>query len=86
MTKLTGDSNHLYGNIDVRLSICRLISELLVRIPSGQLTHLDETVLHLSETNVPIQEQDTYGSLLLYEFGCVFKALYLSTTNPTPVK
>ena len=88
MFRLIGSkhSSFYYGHIDVKLAICRLVAEVLIRLPTSSFKqhHLDETV-NLFDGEKYIEkgylqdesEIDTYGGLLLLEFGMVFRALYV---------
>jgi len=86
-------SQYFYGHIDVKLALCRFIGELLIRMPlSSNLNHVPKT-FYLDEIIAkPFDgaaymdrgavlgdesEVETYGGLLLLEFGQVFKALYI---------
>jgi len=84
MFRLIGSqhSSFFYGHIDVKLAICRFVAELLIRLPSSNF--LDETVRKFNGSKYmdtgfleDNNEIDTYGSLLLVEFGQVFRALYV---------
>lgn len=88
MFRLIGSqhSSFFYGHIDVKLSICRFVSELLIRMPESHFKDhfLDETVRLFDgekymERGYVEDEQDidTFGGLLLIEFGSVFRALYV---------
>ena len=79
-------SAYYYGHIDVKLAICRFIGELLIRMPQSNFKEhfLDETVRQFDgDKYVTLgyledeQEIDTFGGLLLIEFGHVFRALYV---------
>ena len=37
-------SNYFYGHVDVKLALCRFVSEFLLRLPRGQENFLDELV------------------------------------------
>ena len=88
MFKLIGSqhSSYFYGHIDVKLSICRFVSELLIRLPQSSCREhfLDETVRlfdgekYMERGYVEDEKDiDTFGGLLLVEFGQVFRALYI---------
>jgi hypothetical protein len=88
MFRLVGSqhSTYFYGHIDVKLAICRFLAELLIRIPQSNCkeTYLDETVLPFQMQKYldkgyleDEQDIDTFGGLLLLEFGAVFRALYV---------
>ena len=88
MFKLIGSqhSSFYYGHIDVKLSVCRFVAELLIRMPASNCKEhfLDETVrLFDGEKYMErgfvddVQDIDTFGGLLLVEFGQVFRALYI---------
>lgn len=88
MFRLIGSkhSSFYYGHIDVKLAICRLVAEVLIRLPTSSFKqhYLDETVsLFDGEKYIEkgyLQDEseiDTYGGLLLLEFGIVFRALYV---------
>jgi len=76
--------------VDIKLALCRFIAELLIRLPASNLKNTP-TSYYLDEiVQVPFDGQkymergledqseiDTYGCLLLMEFGQVFKALYI---------
>jgi len=80
MFRLIGSkhSSYYYGHIDVKLSICRLVAEILMRLPTSSVKQhfLDETV-HLFDGEKYIEqgyledesEIETYGGLFLLEFG-----------------
>lgn len=79
-------SSYFYGHIDVKLAICRFISELLIRMPQSNFKehYLDETLRHFDGDKYislgyleDAQEIDTFGGLLLIEFGQVFRSLYV---------
>lgn len=77
----TSQSSYFYGHIDVKLALCRFISEFLLRLPVQSETHLDELVKHFPSQKLHevMEETDleSYGSILLLEFGSVFKQLYI---------
>lgn len=86
--KLVGSqhSSYYYGHIDVKLAICRFIGELLIRLPQSNFKEhfLDETVRQFDGDKYvklgyldDVQDIDTFGGLLLIEFGSVFRALYV---------
>jgi hypothetical protein len=88
MFRLIGSkhSSYYYGHIDVKLSICRLIAEILMRMPNSSVKehYLDETVRLFDVEKYIDQgyledetEIETYGGLFLLEFGEVFRALYV---------
>jgi hypothetical protein len=88
MFRLIGSkhSSFYYGHIDVKLAICRLVAEVLIRLPTSSFKqhYLDETVsLFDGEKYIEkgyLQDEseiETYGGLLLLEFGIVFRALYV---------
>ena len=88
MLRLIGSkhSSFYYGHIDVKLSICRLVAEILIRLPKSSVKEhfLDETVFLFDGEKYMEKgfidndsEIETYGSLLLLEFGQVFRALYV---------
>lgn len=88
MFRLIGSkhSSFYYGHIDVKLAICRFVAEVLIRLPTSSFKqhHLDETVsLFDGEKYIEkgyLQDEseiETYGGLLLLEFGMVFRALYV---------
>jgi hypothetical protein len=80
MFRLIGSkhSSYYYGHIDVKLSICRLVAEILMRMPTSSVKQhfLDETV-RLFDGEKYIEkgylgdesEIETYGGLFLLEFG-----------------
>ena len=79
-------SNFFYGHIDVKLAICRFVAELLIRMPQSNFKehYLDETVRGFDGDKYvqlgyleDAQEIETFGGLLLIEFGQVFRALYV---------
>ena len=88
MFRLIGSkhSTYYYGHIDVKLSICRLVAEILMRFPTSTVKqhYLDETVRLFDGEKYIEQgylkdesEIETYGGLLLLEFGQVFRSLYV---------
>jgi hypothetical protein len=88
MFRLIGSkhSSYYYGHIDVKLSICRFVAEILVRLPTSSVKahFLDETVKLFDGEKYIDQgylsdeaEIETYGGLFLLEFGQVFRALYV---------
>ena len=79
-------SAYYYGHVDVKLAICRFVGELLIRMPQSNFTehYLDETVRGFDGDKYvqlgyleDAQEIDTFGGLLLIEFGQVFRSLYV---------
>jgi len=79
---LSSSCSFLYGQIEVKLALCRFIAEFLMR--SECAGHLDEMVAsfdgrrYFDENEVFTKEEfRTYGSLILVEMGMVFKALYI---------
>lgn len=76
-------SNFHYGQVDVKLALCRFISEFLLRLPrnNNSTHHLDELIrpYHSEFSNEDHEEVDmeTYGGAILIEYGSVFKALYV---------
>lgn len=78
-------SSYYYGHIDVKLSICRLVAEILMRMPQSAVKEhcLDETIKqfdvekYIDEGYLETSEIETYGGLFLLEFGQVFRALYV---------
>lgn len=89
MFKLIGSqqTQFFYGHVDVKLAVCRLVAELLIRLPGSSIKSncLDETVKWFDgekfmQHGGVLEDRsdiDTYGSLLLVEFGQVFRSLYV---------
>ncbi len=82
INELSSTCSYVYGQIEVKLALSRLIAELLMRGKDDH--HLDEMVnsfdgrRYFDENEVfTSEEMRTYGSLILIEMGMVFRGLYL---------
>jgi hypothetical protein len=40
----TSPSSYFYGHVDVKLALCRFISEFLLRLPKNSENYLDEMI------------------------------------------
>ena len=70
-------SSYFYGHVDVKLALCRFISEFLLRLPRGSENYLDELVKPFYQIYSEGLEFQSFGGVLLLEYGSVFKALYV---------
>ena len=65
----------------MKLSLCRFVSEFLLRLPRNHINHLDDLIRPFDPTkyNEEVDEKDmeSYGGCLLVEFGAAFKTIYI---------
>ena len=52
LINVSSPGGHYYGHVDVKLAICRFVSEFLLRLPKGVDNYLDETVSSFNPSSI----------------------------------